>query len=149
MSYLAQWYDHSMVISEDDTAESIERAEVQRLAKLLAIAAQVQATPRRLGSDATPEELALDKRRAKRISHVAGQLLTGWGGTSNSTGDISREAAQVEWRRWWNEHQVWLINRQRYIATWAQKTGADQKWARSALVKLNNELQWLAYALRD
>lgn len=145
-----QWYDQGCPVREDDTVESIQAHEVERLSMLLAVAVTAQEHPRRLGTDATPDELALDKTRAKRIAHSAAQCLKSWGGHPNGTAvDAARLAAQVNWRNWWNEQQVYLVNRRRYIATWAIKTGADPRWCKSAVVKINNELQWLAYALRD
>jgi hypothetical protein len=150
-SYLLQWYDHGLEVDPSDTRESIRQGEIERLAKLLAIATQIQTVPRRLGGSATPEDLAKDKIRAKRVAHVVLQLLTAWGEEpgNGAVADVASEAAQMAWERWWQEHRVWLLNRQRYLATWCQKTGADPKWCKSALVRVNNELQWLAYALRD
>lgn len=150
MTYLAQWFDRDLEVSEDDTAAQMEVAEQERIANLLATAITAQQIPRRLGMDANSEELALDKRRAKRVAHVAQQLLKSWGGDpAQANGAVRREAAVIEWRQWWEEQQTYLLNKQRYIATWALKLGQDHKWAKSALVRINNELQWLAYALRD
>lgn len=150
-SYLAQWYDPDLSVPEAESVEAITRAEIERLVKLLAITVAVAAIPRRLGADASQQDLALDKRRAKRIGHVAGQLLSAWAGKAKlpPPPEVNREAAIVDWKAWWEEHRTWLLNRQRYIATWCQKYEADAKWCKSALVKLNNELVWLEYALRD
>jgi hypothetical protein len=149
-AFLAQWVDLAQKVSADDTVASIAKAERERIAKLMAIAIAAESIPRRLGGGASSEELMLDKKRCKRIAHVASQLLGAWEGKPNiGVGEISKEAAIVDWKRWWEEHHVWLLNRQRYIATWCHKTGADEKWCKSAIVKLTNELRWLEYALRD
>ena len=149
-SYVAQWVDGAMAVREDSAA-SITAAEVERLGKLLAIATAAQTVSRRLGTDATDDELAADKRRAKRIAHIASQLMVGWSSKVKTTHidvSVSKQAATVDWQRWWEEHRVFLINRRMYIATWAVKSGADMKWAKSALVKITNELTWLEYAMR-
>lgn len=150
MSYLTTYFDPALPVRAEDTEASISRAEQERLAKLMSVAVTAQTMPRRLGQESMPEELADDKRRAKRIAHVAAQLLKTWGGTSlNGSGaDAKREAAIVDWRKWYEEHRIWLVNRQRYIATWVIKTEANEKWGKSALVKLNNELNWIEHALR-
>ena len=150
-SYVAQWVDRGLTV-KDDTQDSIVRAEVQRLGELLAIAVAAQSIPRRLGKDASDEELSADKQRAKRIAHVASQLLVAWSSKVKSTtieAGVSKQAATVDWLHWWEDHRVWLINRRKYIATWASQNDVDMKWAKSALVKITNELNWLEYAMRS
>ena len=150
--YATQWYDPALEIGDDESIQKITLEEGQRLAKLLAIAMAAGAMPRRLGQDSTRQEQSRDKKRARRIGHVAAQLLGVWVGPQgqhHATIATAREAATVDWPRWWEEHQIWLENRRRYIATWAHNGGCDSKWAKSALVRLNNESAWLTYALRD
>lgn len=146
MTYLAQWYDPALEPKEGETKEKIEMEERQRLSKLLNIASAASIIPRRAGVEADGAELATDKQRSKRIAHVAQQCVTAWGGTTSVT-DAKTEAAQVIWTKWWEQHATWLRNRMRYLATWGIK-GGDEKWAKKALVRLNNELSWLEYALR-
>ena len=156
-SYLAQWADPGLKLDTEETQEHIESQELERLAKLRVVATAAAAIPRRLGGDATVDELTRDKRRCRRISHVAIQSTVAWGGKAvlynNNEGEVSRstnkEAAQVDWKKWWAEHQVWLLNRVRYIASLAQEGIVPERWAKSAIVKLNNETGWLEYALRD
>jgi hypothetical protein len=150
-SYLAHWYDPELKVADTETVDDITKAEIERLVKLLAVAQAAGSIPRRLGGDASPTDLALDKRRAKRIGHVAAQLLGSWSGKTKlpPAPAVTREAATVDWKQWWAEHRIWLMNRQRYIATWCLKYEADAKWCKSALVKLNNELLWLEHALRS
>lgn len=148
-SFLTAFLDLSLPVSEGESQTSLARAEQERLAHLLAIATHAQTIPRRLGGEASPDELADDKRRGKRVEHVAGQLLTAWGGRpSNYAHDVNREAAQVNWQRWWQEHETWLLNRQRYLATWCHKCDGDEKWTKSAITRLQNEIKWISYALR-
>jgi hypothetical protein len=150
MAYLQQFLDPDLKV-KDETAEQLTAQEIERLSKLHAIALAAMAIPRRIGGEASNDELSADKRRAKRVAHVAGQCVSAWGikKPQAPVADITRQAAQVVWQRWWEDHRVWLLNRMRYIATWQYKTGGDERWAKSAITKLNNELGWLEYALRD
>jgi hypothetical protein len=138
-----------MKVSPSDTADKIARAEVERLNKMRAVANTARVVPRRLGKDASDEELAADARTSRRIMHVAEQSIKAWGGTMTPNGEVNREASQVVWRRWLDEHRTWLTNRMRYIATWQYQTGSDERWCKGAVVRLQNELHWLEYALRD
>jgi len=151
VSYLAQWVDPALEVGEENP-NKIMLEEVERLLKLNAVAAVAGRMPRRLGGDATSEELAMDKKRCRRIAHVALQLASSWSGKDPSKlkikYDPTQEAAVVNWNLRWEEHKTWLINRQRYIATWATRSG-QEKWSKSAMVKLSNETQWIEYALRD
>lgn len=148
-SYLAQWYDPGVKLKEGDTIERIQREERERLTRLLEVCRAAQKMPRRVGPDANSDELAADRKTAKRIAHVAEQCLIAWGGPVQLTGaDVSREAAQVKWRRWWEEHNTWLNNRTTYVATWGEKRG-ETRWAKGCVVKFNNEARWLEYALRE
>lgn len=146
-SFLAQWLDPGLKIPEEETADKITRAERERLSRLAAVAKAAGSMPRRLGGDANAKELASDKQYCRRIEHVATQCATAWGGALQVSGDVGREAAIVKWDKWCQDHKVWLTNRMKYIATWASN-GGDPKFAKSALVKLQNELRWVEYAMR-
>lgn len=149
MTFLAEYYDPEVQIPEDMTKESITTSESERLAQLSIIARAAKEIPRRLGVDAGSDELAVDSKRCRRVAHVAEQLAKAWGGRPKMERiDASRAAATVRWDDWWEEHQVWLRNRRRVIATWGVSGSGDEKFAKSALVKLNNEERWLEYALR-
>jgi hypothetical protein len=154
VSYLAQWVDPTLEVNLRDTVKKIEKEEVDRLLHLFKLAAEAGQISRRLGSDATGEELSIDKKRCRRIAHVATQCIVAWTDKENINlaggSDVKQEAAVIDWPRWWDEHQVWILQRQRYIATWADKKKDDlDLWCKSAMVKLNNEMLWLSYALRD
>jgi hypothetical protein len=146
--YLASFYDPGVEV-RDDTPESILRAEQQRLLHMYSVALAARAIPRRVGADATPAETSEDKRICRRIMWVASQSTAAWGGKLTGMKDVSREAAQVNWARWWSDHQTWLSARMRYIATWAIANPQHERWAKSALVKLANEMKWLEYSFRD
>jgi|SRR5215471_515740 len=137
-----------MEVPGDETKTKITSEEVERLSKLLSVAQAAELMTRRVGPDATDAELTADKKRCRRIAHVATKLLGSWGCKRPQKFDVAREAAIVDWPRWWQDHKIWLDNRRRYVATWSQK-GGDERWAKSALVRLTNESSWIEYALRD
>lgn len=151
MPFLTEYLDLAITVRADDSAEAIAAAEVERLQQLTAVFRAAAAHPRRLGGDATPEELAIDKKRAKRLAYAAEQSLKGWGAEPAEYGEATKIAATIRFEQWWEEHERRIRARQRYIATWGHRYGdrnGDARWCKSAIVKLNNELKWLAYALR-
>ena len=106
----------------------------------------------RSGGTVSAEELARDKRHCRRIEHVARQLIAAWVVEPRArilTADVRREAAVITWKFWYADHGVYLRNRMHYVATLGIKTGDNQRPYKSALVRLDNECRWLAYALRD
>lgn len=151
---LTDLHDPALEIPADTTTESIVKEEVERLARLTAIMGTTVTIPRRLGADASPEELAVDKKRGRRVTHALAQCLGAWNGGPfgylPETEAIRQESAVLLWGHWWEEHQVWLGGRLCFIATWARKSEvSDERWAKSAVVKLQNEQRWIAYALRE
>lgn len=149
--FLARHWDPGLKVG-DERVSDFEHAERERLAQLLAVANAAAEVPRRLGPDASEAELSSDRRRCKRIAHVAAQCLIAWTGKPVTVKKIDRDAVQVRWSLWWEEHQTYLLSRRRYISTWALVPGRNKKdvrWAKSAVVRLDNEQQWLEYAFRD
>jgi len=153
VNYLAQWVDPALEIEAGESAKKITEEEVERLLRLNAIAAAAGHIPRRIGEDASSRDLALDKKRCRRIAHVTLQLASSWSGKDprllKKEHDVLQEAAVMNWLTWWQSHQIWLLNRRKYIVTWSSRQPGQEKWCKSAIVKLNNETQWLEYALRD
>lgn len=152
MSFMMTYIDLDLKIPEGDTREKINTAEAARVGKMLAVAITAQEMPRRLGGEASPEELANDKSMNRRIAHVASQLMVGWGTNGNgASADVKREAASVDWKKWIAAHETFIVNRCRYIATWQHKVGdkTSERWAKGAVTRLENELKWLRYAMRD
>jgi hypothetical protein len=147
-SYLAAWYNPALDTPDGVTPKELEKEEVERLTMLLSVAQAAGEMKRRI-ADADDRELAVDKKRCRRIGHVALKSLGSWGCKKPKVADVAREAAIVDWARWWQDHQLWLDNRRIFIATWAQKYPDHQRWAKSAIVKLTNETTWLQYAMRD
>ena len=149
MAFLQQFIDPSLRVSGSDTKKTLTTKEVERLQELNAIAMLSTTIPRRLGGDATDEELANDKKTGRRVAHIAEQCLRAWGAKPKPvTRNVTRAAAQVKWTPWMEQHKVYIEGRMFYVATWAYK-GGDETWAKAALTRLTNEQRWLEYALRD
>lgn len=153
MSLLTELRDPALEVPEGLTPEKIGEEEVERLARMTAIATIAVGIPRRLGEDASPEEMAIDKKRGRRVSHALGQCLSDWNGKKPhelpSSDELRTDAATVLWLPWWDEHQVFLQSRLHFIATWQIKTGDHEKFAKSAVVRYTNEIRWVTYALRE
>ena len=151
MSFLAAHYDAELAVSQDDTTRHMEHLERVRLVKALAVVTAAQEIPRRLGADASGEELAADKRRCRRVAHALNQCLTAWGGSTKipaNKDEVLREAAQLQWDKWWADLDLHLQARIRYIATWQAKCNGNLVWSKKAVVKYQNEQRWVQYALR-
>lgn len=155
MSFLAEWYDPGLETDPNDTVDSITQAEVARLARQASVAGLALGMPRRLGGEATDEELALDKKRSKRVVHVLMQCLGSWKGNGAPEGPlpmddgVRMDSAQVVWSDWCESQQTWLRNRIRYVVTWGRANGVDERIVKQMVTRLKNELGWLTYALRD
>jgi hypothetical protein len=148
MGYLDTYYDPSLVVNPAMTPDDVKTQAIERLERGVAIAACAAEHPRRL-SDATREELALDKRRSRRIKHALAQSLRGWGGEQReATQDEKVAGAQVDWPQFVEEWETELLITLRHTATWAKKT-TNLAFGKTAIVKLSQEREWLRYAMRD
>lgn len=145
---LDPYQDPALVVDLALPLEEVAAAEVERLQAACAVVYVTSQMPRRLGS-VTREDLALDKRRARRVLHAERQALVSWGGKEREPTEAERIAgAQMVWDLWHEEANLVITSRLRYIATWAKATG-NLRFGKSAVVRLSQELDWLSYALRD
>src|SRR5882724_11769921 len=76
--YLERYYDAGLDIKGIEAREEIERHQVERLKRSLSTIVMTGSIPRRLGPDVNDQELALDKRRARRAAHALKQALSSW-----------------------------------------------------------------------
>lgn len=148
MALLDAYLDPTIELDPKLSVEQLVAGEVERLQAGTAVVNCAAQIPRRL-SEATREERALDKRRARRCLHVQRQCLVSWGGEERAASEQEQIAgAQMVWELWAEDHRVVVTRRLFHIATWAKRT--DQlRFGKSAVVRLNQELEWMAYALRD
>lgn len=148
MGLLDAYQDPGLEIDLKLSQEKIAGIEVARLQAALAVVTITGQIPRRL-SEGSREELALDKRRARRVAHVLRQSLLAWGGTERPASDEERIAgAQLDWPAWAEQQGTELSARIRYVATWAKKT-SNLRFGKTAIVRLVQEVDWMEYALRD
>lgn len=147
--FLPSRADPKLDVSEIPSRESLELAQVERLVSALAIIHVAGTIPRRL-AEATPEELALDKKRARRVSHALAQSLAGWTKKWDlpDSGQIRQDGAQLNWETWAERHLTDIHEQIRLVATFGVFRD-EERWGKSAVVKLENELRWVEYSLRD
>lgn len=150
-SFLARYFDGSLDVTGVGSREELERRQVERISRALAVTIIAGTIPRRLGGDATDEELARDRKRARRASHALTQAYKGWSRkkVSPEVNDAIRtEGATIVWETWLESHMTALQAELRYLSTWAIKSN-EERWGNSAVVRLENEINWVSYALRD
>lgn len=146
--YLDSRFDPGLAVDLADTPESLAAQEIDRLQSKCAVVSIAGQIPRRIGK-ASGEELALDKLRCRRVLHVCRQSLKSWGGEERLPSDEEQiEGAQLLWEQWADAYTSEVEARIRYFATWGKRTG-ETSVAKSAVVRLDQELRWLRYALRD
>lgn len=145
---LDEYYDPAVEVDTAMTEEEKVRQATKRLESDLAVARVAAGIPRRV-NEGTREELALDKRRSRRIAHALSQCLLIWGGKEREpTKEEQQAGAQVDWPRWLEERRPLMLAELRQVATWAKKTD-NLRFGKSAVVRLKQELEWLEYAMRD
>lgn len=148
--FLDQHYDPALDVRLDVTPEEVEQGELRRLNFVVAALRHARMLKRRLGGDASREEMARDKKFIRRLEHAMSQSMTAWGGNPDEAAhdEASKVGATREWESWAIDHSLWLDTRVRYMATYAKKKG-HPKWGAQAVVRLRNEQEWVRYALRD
>jgi hypothetical protein len=62
--------------------------------------------------------------------------------------EVQREGAQIDWKQWGEAHLSDLLIELRMVTTWALRNG-EEMWGKHAVVKLENETNWIGYALRE
>lgn len=148
---LERFYDSGLKIAFETTAPQLSNTEVERIARQLAIVRIAGSIPRRLGGEANDQELALDRKRSKRVAHALSQSLNAWTTSPYvylNEEVIRREGAQLDWNLFAADHYIQVHDSLRQVATWAVRRG-ELRWGRSAVINLTNELAWIRYGLRD
>lgn len=151
--YLDRHFDPRLAVRHDVTIEDIEVGERLRLASLVGALRCAKEMRRRLGPDATRDEAARDKVIIRRLEHVFNNALNSWCEPDTPVAIPSGESARkrgatTEWENWAEDHIRWLDTRLRYMATYAKRK-RQTKWGCRAIVRLENEKNWVQYALRD
>jgi hypothetical protein len=149
-SYLARHYDPALAVEKVGPRETLEKGEIERLQRAMTVVLFAGSIPRRIG-DASDEELALDKKRSRRVLHALNQSFRGWTKATpylEATKEIKAEGAVINWVAWREEHLTIVRHRLRVLTTWAVRA-EEEAWGKQVVVKLENEIGWIEYALRD
>lgn len=152
-SYLARHFDPALTDLGEGfgSREELEAHQVERIKRALSVVIICGSIPRRLGADASPEELSLDKKRARRAAHALKQSLHSWKkrpGELPLTDEVRMDGAQLQWKSWIEAHDTNIANQLRIVSTYAITNG-EEDWGKSAVVRLENESNWINYAFRD
>lgn len=149
-NYLAQYFDPDLTPPKATQAE-LEADQVKRITRALSVVLYAGGIPRRLGGDASDEELATDRKRARRVAHALKQSIRGWAKKMPdlpTDEELRVEGAQIVWDTWAQAYIADLNLQLRTLVTWSVRQ-EQERWGRSAIVKLENEINWLTYAMRD
>jgi len=149
--FVERYFDSGLAVSELETKESLVSREVERIQIALTVVGVVGSIPRRLGGEATDLELAIDKKRARRVEHALRQSFSSWSKRDPKiqvTAEIQKEGIQLEWDDFIMRHMTQIMTELPLIATWAIQND-EARWGRSAVVYLENETRWVTYAMRD
>lgn len=130
MGHLDVYNDPEAVVPADWSAQAIVDRELVRLATTAHVAAMCVQKRRRLGIDATSEELSEDKKRGRRIEHLCRSMFRGWRTEVESTDmvgpkpgskgwvEIQQTAATIDWDMYLDELYCELTERMRLVVTW-------------------------------
>jgi len=142
--YLERHYKEGIQLPIVNGWEEMEEREVMRIRRALSVTILAGTLPNRTGDPVT------DKRKARRVSHALRNALKGWTKISNQLpldDAVRREALRVEWSAWCSKHISVVETEIAIIATWAIQNDL-KRWGRSAVVNLENEYNWVTYAIR-
>jgi hypothetical protein len=149
--FVERYYDPGLALSELETKDSLISREVERIQIALTVVGVVGSIPRRLGGEATDLELAIDKKRARRVEHALRQAFSSWSKRDPKiqvTAAIQKEGIQLEWIEFVPAHLTQIYSELCLVATWSILSD-EARWGRSAVVSLENEMRWITYAMRD
>jgi len=147
--YLERFYDSGLRLPRNATKQSLTERQVARISRAAALVFVAGSLKRRI-DDATAEDLALDKRRVRRVDHALRQSIIGWTRKIPrivTDAEIQREGAQLEWEPFLEAHLTQINTELRLLATWAIRND-EARWGRTAVVNLENEIRWMSYAMR-
>ena len=85
------------------------------------------------------------------VMHALVQSYKGWQTREPKrleSEEIRIAGANLQWEAFGPAHHTSVLARMRLVATYAIKAD-DHKWGRSAVTRLENEIRWVSYALRD
>ncbi len=150
LGYLERYYDPAADLPARGIAEW-EASQVERLSEALAPVIVAGSIVRRLGPDATREEWALDKKRAKRVAHAMRSSLFAWQKKAPKLPagpEVQQIGAQINWELFVPEHISVARDCLIKMSTFAIQS-QEHRWGRTVVTRIENEIKWLEYAMRD
>jgi hypothetical protein len=151
IGFVERYFDAGLEIPRNLSVDFIAERQTIRIVRALTVIIIAGATYRRLGDEASDEELTLDKKRAKRVGWALTQAHGGWSKKDPKiqiTPELERDGTQLEYHYFIPEHMTQIMIELRLVATWAIRN-KEERWGRSAVVNLENEMRWIQYAMRD
>lgn len=158
MSGIGDKMDAGFEPPPDWSPDSIEAQELPRLMADAMMALAAVGHPRRLGGDASREELARDKRISRKIANAYLVVLRFYGAGRGDWRELIKRAAQddearvagaqVRWVDWVPERLRWLEQRIGRVAAYALKRD-EMTWGNHAVFRLERERELLDLAARE
>lgn len=147
--FLDQWNDPGIKVDMGWSPETTAEQHAQRCMHMSLVAMQAQAMSRRLGGDASREEIAQDVKRARKLKNLYRQFANQHGieghheawfesQTTAQLKELRQEAAQIDWVKYIQNTTATLNDELRFIATTGLKTGHIQA-ANSLCNRILNE----------
>jgi len=144
--FLEQFNDPGLEIDLGWDPEKYAEQTKERLVAQAAMALHAHAVPRRLGGDATRDELAADKKISRQVQQRTETALKNWGGQPADVTEFAqtdeerhRKGAQVDWPTWYLQYKATMQRELRIVATSALRTG-HLKVGNQYVNRLFNEL---------
>jgi hypothetical protein len=158
MGWLEGHCDPGMDLGEAATAWDPEAYAQKVTEEVIAEAAKLYVAsvmPRRLGGQATRNELAADKRLARRLGWVMNQAVLAWGGSGyldkirvESQSEEARvSGAQVDLQTWHEERSAKVRRERQFVASVCLHHGLRQLGNRF-VQRYTSELGQIRWALR-
>jgi hypothetical protein len=151
--FLDQWYSASTSTEETFDADAFAQERMKQLTHALLMGHFAMSIPRRLGGDATPDELADDKRFSKTLRNRLLSSLRQWDSEAELTLDDVLEdtpdglleaarvaGAQVDWHAWFKSFAKDGRKQLSILAAYATEGKVNAKLANSYGQRIYNEL---------
>lgn len=142
MCPVEDYVDHALELPDTADEDHFNTLHARRLDRLQQQAVALAAMPRRLGRDATPAELAADKRASRSVRHWAGVLADGWRSVRGAGGLFNYEIRNALWQTEAGEALAGMPKWRTEIATYATRNAVARNWANNRLHLLQQEAEY-------
>jgi len=133
-TYLEQWNDPTVKTTTDFDWDAYAQEQANRLMRASIIAREASEFKRRRGADAEREDLASDKKMAKRVAAATRQIAEQWGAEAEDFDEyatahheeLMRLAAQIDWPKYVEETKTYTQKNLALVATTAIRNGENK-----------------------